>query len=430
MEPKETKQMLQVGMKLQKGKYVIKKQLASGGFGNTYVVVDKQFEDEFALKEFFIKGVNDRGDDNTTVSISNGANTKQFESQKEKFKKEARRLRKLNNKHIVRVYDLFDENDTAYYVMDYIDGESLSSRLKKTGTPLSEKEAMSVFRQILDALEEVHNLKIWHLDLKPGNILVNKDGDVVLIDFGASKQLSTGEGYETTTSSMCYTKGYAPSEQVDQNMDRIGAWTDLYALGATLYNLITCTPPPQVSEIQEGNAFSYPDYITKKTRELIEWMMNPNRNKRPQSVAEVRQFLASASSSDAVDDDDTIYGGKKKEEKKDEKQDDDDDTIYGGKNNKKKEEKKKEKHDDNDDIDIEEQYSEIVQEEYNNQVKIWTWIIIVFIAAITIYVGVRNNGVNSYQYDAIDSDSIAVVDSVDAYEYADTVAVDSIADYY
>lgn len=436
MEPKETKQMLQVGMKLQKGKYVIKKQLASGGFGNTYIVVDQQFEDEFALKEFFIKGVNDRGDDNTTVSISNGANTKQFESQKEKFKKEARRLRKLNNKHIVRVYDLFDENDTAYYVMDYIDGESLSSRLKKTGYPLSEKEAMTVFKQILDALEEVHNLKIWHLDLKPGNILVNKEGDVVLIDFGASKQLSTGEGYETTTNSMCYTPGYAPSEQVDQNMDRIGAWTDLYALGATLYNLITCTPPPTVSEIHEGNAFSYPDYITKKTRELIEWMMNPNRNKRPQSVAEVRRFLASSSPSGATDDDDvTILGGdgnkgKKEKVKKDKKGDidsEDDETIYGGEKNKEKEQKKQEKQEDD---YIEEQYAEIVQEEYNNQVKIWTWIIIAFIAAIAIYVGVRNNGVNSYQYEAVDSDTIAVVDSVDDYEYADTVAADTVVDYY
>ena len=152
MESRETKQMLQIGMKLQEGKYIIKRQLSSGGFGNTYIVVDKQFEDEFALKEFFIKGINDRADDNTTVSISNGANAKQFDSQKEKFKKEARRLRKLNNKHIVRVYDLFDENDTAYYVMDYINGESLSSRLKRTGTPLTEAEAMTIFNQVLDAL--------------------------------------------------------------------------------------------------------------------------------------------------------------------------------------------------------------------------------------------------------------------------------------
>ena len=175
--------------------------------------------------------------------------------------------------------------------MDYIKGESLSSRLKKTGVPLSEKEVLNILNQILDALEEVHNLKIWHLDLKPGNILIDNEGNVVLIDFGASKQMSTSDGYETTTTSMCYTPGYAPSEQVDQNMDRIGPWTDLYALGATLYNLLTCTAPPTVSEIQEGNAFKFPAYISEKTRKLVEWMMTHDRVKRPQSVAEDRDFL-------------------------------------------------------------------------------------------------------------------------------------------
>ena len=122
-------------------------------------------------------------------------------------------MRKLNNKHIVRVYDLFEENDTAYYVMDFINGESLSSRLKKNGSPFSEKDVLKILDQILDALEEVHKLNIWHLDLKPGNILINNEGNAVLIDFGASKQMSSSEGYETTTTSMCYTPGYAPSSR-------------------------------------------------------------------------------------------------------------------------------------------------------------------------------------------------------------------------
>ena len=179
MNQNDKNQLLCEGVILQNGKYVIKERLSSGGFGNTYVVIDKSFEDKFALKEFFIKGINERDDNNTTVSVSNSANKKQFDSQKEKFKKEARRLRKLNNRHIVRVYDTFEENDTAYYVMDYIDGESLANRLKRTKTPFSEKEVYSILSQVLDALEEVHNLKIWHLDLKPGNILIDKSGNVV-----------------------------------------------------------------------------------------------------------------------------------------------------------------------------------------------------------------------------------------------------------
>ncbi len=304
MEEGKINQMLHVGMELQNGKYVVKSILSSGGFGNTYVIEDKQFQDKFVLKELFIKGINDRNDDCTTVSVSNNVNLKLFESQKEKFKKEARRLRHLNNKHIVRVYDLFDENETAYYVMDYIDGESLSSRLKRTKTPLTEQEVMSILSQVLDALEEVHDLKIWHLDLKPGNILIDKNGNAVLIDFGASKQLGGAEGYETTTSSMCYTPGYAPSEQVDQNMDRIGPWTDLYAVGATLYNLLTCKQPPTVSEIQEGNAFAFPPNLSEKMRKLIAWMMSPARKNRPQSVAEVKNFLSASVATNTVDDDD------------------------------------------------------------------------------------------------------------------------------
>ena len=297
--------MLPIGATLQMGKYRVDRHLASGGFGNTYVITNVQFDEQFALKEFFIKGIAERDEDNTTVSVSNQTNVSQFEGQREKFKKEARRLRKLHNPHIVGVHDLFEENGTAYYVMDFIDGESLSARLKRTGKPLLEAEAMAILRQVLDALEEVHGMGIWHLDLKPGNILIDRQGNAKLIDFGASKQLSSASGNTTTTTAMCYTPGYAPTEQIDQNMDRIGAWTDLYALGATLYNLLTANQPPALSDIQDGDAFLYPQGVSDKTRHLIEWMMTPQRSLRPQSVAEVRNYLSLPSDSIATDDDDT-----------------------------------------------------------------------------------------------------------------------------
>lgn len=409
-----TNRLLSIGTKLQGGKYVVKEQLSSGGFGNTYVIVDNSFEDRFALKEFFISGVNERNDDNTTISISNGANIKLFESQKEKFKKEARRLRKLNNPHIVRVYDLFEENNTAYYVMDYVEGESLLSRLKRTNTPLSEKEAMSVLAQVLDALEVVHNLKIWHLDLKPANIIIDKDGNIVLIDFGASKQFNNGDGYETTTMSMCYTPRYAPLEQVDQNMDRIGPWTDLYALGATLYNLITCTPPPTVSEINEGNAFSYPDNITKKTKELIEWMMTPNRNDRPQSVAEVRDFLEK----DIIPhtDEDTIIGGISLNNQSDRNEgnsvvNSDEATIINSG-----------------------QTNNNVEAHDGGKDRVWSLYILLGVAIIVIVLGLSNTcSYNKAQQAPVDTDSIVeVVDSVIDSLAVDTVAADSVIvdDYY
>ena len=276
---------------LQMGKYRIDHYLSSGGFGNTYVITNIQFEEQFAMKEFFMKGINERNGDNTTISVSNKTNRPQFEQQREKFKKEARRLRKLHNRHIVQVHDLFEENGTAYYVMDFVDGESLSTRLKRTKKPLSEQEALSVLSQSLDALRTVHEEDIWHLDLKPANIMVDKSGHAVLIDFGASKQMSTSEGYTTTTTAMCYTQGYASPEQIDQNMELIGPWTDLYALGATLYNLLTCNQPPSVSEMFGAKAFLFPKPVSDKTQYLVRWMMNPNREKRPQSVEEVRRFL-------------------------------------------------------------------------------------------------------------------------------------------
>lgn len=126
--------MLPVGTLLQDGKYRIERYLSSGGFGNTYVATNTEFEEQVAIKEFFMRGISDRNGDSVSVSVSNKTNVEQFTSQKEKFRKEVRRLRKLRNPHIVAVHDLFEENDTAYYEMDLIKGESLSERMKRTGS--------------------------------------------------------------------------------------------------------------------------------------------------------------------------------------------------------------------------------------------------------------------------------------------------------
>lgn len=291
MQNQDHCEMLPVGTTLQMGKYRVESCLASGGFGNTYVVMNTMFEKRMAMKEFFMRGVSER-DENSTVSVSNATNQASFDGQRKKFKKEAQRLNNLHNTHIVQVHDLFDENGTTYYVMDYIDGESLSQRLKRTGKPLSEAETLKVLDQVLDALEAVHSQGIWHLDLKPGNVMMDADGTAKLIDFGASKQMNASDGYTTTTTAMCYTPGYAPLEQIDQKMELIGPWTDFYSLGATLYNLLTRKQPPMGSELHEEDAFVYPDGVGERTQQLIRWMMSPRRTKRPQSVAEVRAFLA------------------------------------------------------------------------------------------------------------------------------------------
>ena len=281
--------MLKVGTILH-GTYRIDSYLSSGGFGNTYVATNVEFEERVAIKEFFMKGVTQRDDNQTTVSVSNLENTNSFQEQKEKFKKEARRLRKMQNEHLVRVHDLFDENGTTYYVMDYVDGENLSEWLKRTGRPMTESEVRLILPQILDALKAVHNEGFCHLDIKPSNIMLEKGGKIKLIDFGASKQLGAN-GTLTTNAPTAFaqTPGYAPREQMEQNLDKIGPWTDIYALGATLYNLLTNKRPPMPTDIDDDMsedkhvALPFPESVGGM-KYLVLQMMKTNRLQRPQSI--------------------------------------------------------------------------------------------------------------------------------------------------
>ena len=288
--------MLRVGTILH-GTYRIDRYLSSGGFGNTYVATHVDFDETRAVKEFFMKGVTQRDGNNTTVSVSNREKVQEFQGQREKFKKEARRLRKLNNQHIVRVHDLFEENGTAYYVMDYIDGENLKEKLARSKKPLSESEVESFIPQILDALSEVHANNIWHLDLKPANIMVDRHGVVKLIDFGASKQFDVQKGGATTGTAISYTQGFAPREQMEQRYEKFGPWTDFYALGATIYNLLTKQRPPMPTDIDDDRsedkhlALPLPAEVSKRMRQLILWLMKTDRLERPSSVKEIQDFI-------------------------------------------------------------------------------------------------------------------------------------------
>ena len=303
--------MLPVGTMLHNRTYLIEKQLGSGGFGNTYKVKKMPFEETYAMKEFYLKDINVRIDSTVTVSIASKKET--FESQKRKFTKEALRLHRINNDYIVHVEDFFECNGTAYYVMEYIDGESLSEMVKRSNAPLPESQVWHFLDQLLDALKTIHseNPPLTHLDIKPGNIMCDRKGNIRLIDFGASKQFSLDENIPMTLSTMCYTPRYAPMEQTDQTNKMIGPWTDFYALGATLYYVLTAHRPPSYTTlIDEGeHAFDFPVPVSEKMRQLIAWMMKPQRKQRPQSVDEIKRFLNSqtnsASDSTQFDDDKT-----------------------------------------------------------------------------------------------------------------------------
>ena len=267
-------QHLQPNTTLQGGKYRIERVLGQGGFGITYLAVQTANNRYIAIKELFIGGsgqaINERR--GNQVVVTNSANQASFNQQREKFKKEALRLEKLNHPNLVKVYEFFEENGTAYYMMDYIEGESLRTKLNREGV-LSESLVLKYLQQLLPALETAHKQNIWHLDIKPENIMVDRYGHVYLIDFGASKHVEPNSTL-TTSLALAYTPGYCPPELLDlsnetpeyylQAIKDIGPWTDIYALGATIYNLLTDSIPPSKRRLdKEGrNAFSFPSNIS------------------------------------------------------------------------------------------------------------------------------------------------------------------------
>ena len=289
-------QQLQLGTTLQGGKYRIERVLGQGGFGITYLARNTVFDIDVAIKEFFMKDENDR--DGSSVTMPNTTKQELFLGQMEKFKKEAKRMFAIKNEHIVGVQDLFEENGTAYYVMDFVDGENLSERLKRTGKPMTEQEVRGILPQILDALKSVHEAGIWHLDLKPANIMLTKEGRVKLIDFGASKQLNALKGGATTSTAISCTNGYAPREQMEQNYDKFGPWTDLYALGATLYTLLSNRHPPLPTDIDddisEDKHIALPmpaKIVNSELHKLILWMMSTKMSQRPQCVDMILEIV-------------------------------------------------------------------------------------------------------------------------------------------
>ncbi len=279
------------GTPLQGGKYRIERVLGQGGFGITYLATHTALGSRVAVKEYFNSKVNSRGSDGKAVTVSLEANRPGFDAQRTKFRKEAQRMESLACEHIAKVWDFFDENGTSYYVMEYIDGGSLEQRLRQRGT-LSESEVRDVLGQMLDALQAIHTHQMWHLDIKPGNIMCAAGGRLKLIDFGASKLVDPGTP-TTTSSAIALSPGFAPLEQMAGDLSSFGPWTDFYALGATLYVLLTGNRPPMPNDIlsRGADSFVWPAGVTSDTRRLVLAMMHPVRNKRPQNVAEVKRLM-------------------------------------------------------------------------------------------------------------------------------------------
>jgi len=274
---------------LQGGKYRIERVLGQGGFGITYLGEQVALGRKVAIKEFFMKEYCNRDAETSHVSVGSQGSREAVDRFKLKFIKEAQLIAALNHPNIIRIHDIFEENGTAYYIMEYQECGSLSDYLEARGA-LDEAEALSFIRQIADALKYIHERKINHLDVKPGNILLNEDNNAVLIDFGLSKRYDD-EGNQTSTTPVGISHGYAPLEQYKRG--GVGVFspaTDIYSLGATLYKLLTGNTPPEANDVMESKGVaSLGSNVSKKTSDAVRKAMQPSRQDRPQSIDE---FLA------------------------------------------------------------------------------------------------------------------------------------------
>ena len=278
---------------LQNGKYRIEKVLGQGGFGITYLGEQVALGRKVAIKEFFMKEYCNRNTATSHVSVGSQGSKDTVDRFRLKFIKEAQLIAGLNHPNIIRIHDIFEENGTAYYVMEYQEGGSLSEYLKMRGV-LGEEEALYFIRQIAGALEYIHEKKINHLDVKPGNILLNETNDAVLIDFGLSKRYDD-EGNQTSTTPVGISHGYAPLEQYKRGgVGIFSPATDIYSLGATLYKLLTGNTPPEANDVMEDGLPAMPSNISGKIRNAIVSAMTPARSKRPQSIEEFLQMLGEA----------------------------------------------------------------------------------------------------------------------------------------
>ncbi|MGN0675051.1 MAG: serine/threonine-protein kinase, partial [Oscillospiraceae bacterium] len=224
--------VLAVGSVLQ-NRYKIGGIIGKGGFGVTYIAFDTKLERRIAVKEYFPYGLALRSTEDMSVMTTGDADV--FKKGAEKFYDEARLIAKFNSSgNIVNVYDVFYENDTVYYAMEYLRGQTLKSYVESSGK-LTPGQAVYIAGEIADALSIAHKMNVIHRDISPDNIMLCPDNKIKLIDFGAARQVVSESSQSL---SVILTQGFAPLEQY-QKKGKQGPWTDIYSLGASLYYGLT-----------------------------------------------------------------------------------------------------------------------------------------------------------------------------------------------
>lgn len=278
MDPAGTN-ILSTNTSLQNGKYIVEGLLGQGGFGITYKVTQKMLGVSFAVKEFFVNTQNFYSHRDTTFDnkVKPQFDQALYEKLRQGFINEARTLFQLDKiPGIVQVRDMFEENDTVYIVMDFIEGKSLQQIIESEST-LSEYKTKSIAIQLLKALDGVHKQNVLHRDIKPANILLTPQDDAILIDFGIARSFVQDE---TQMHTVMLSKGFSPPEQ-EVEKARKGSFSDLYSLGATLYYCLTGQPPQTLSDLTFQDYESARDLNPQVSVEFNE-VLNKMIRKKPQ----------------------------------------------------------------------------------------------------------------------------------------------------
>lgn len=274
------------------GQYIIQNPLGQGGFGITYKAIDRMTGKFVAVKEYFPESMATRLPGKTDVTTYSGDRGENFVYGKRCFVQEAETLAQfIGNENIVRIYSYFEEYGTAYFVMDYIEGTPLDEFVKQHGGKLSFEEAADILVPVMDALGAVHDKGIVHRDVSPDNIYITRDGMVKLIDFGAARQ-SLGD--KSQSLDVILKHGFAPKEQY-MRRGKQGPFTDIYALGATFYFVLTGKRPPDALERADEDEIILPSTlgvkISRDAEEAILIALSVQPQDRFQSMAAFKNAM-------------------------------------------------------------------------------------------------------------------------------------------
>ena len=288
-----------------RGVYLVGKCLGKGGFGITYIGWHLNLDTAVAIKEFFPAGVVSRDTtmadaaQSMSVILTDSSFAQSYYKALDGFIKEAKTLGSLRLPGVVLVHDCFEENHTAYIVMDYIRGQDVSHYLKQSGGKLDEERGLSLIRPVIHSLQKLHNRGVIHRDISPDNLLMDPDGNITLVDFGAARMIDSETEASNVSRSMTVVlkPGYAPIEQYNTHGNQ-GPWTDVYALCATLYRIITGETPAESSvrvnraddeEILRSHLEA--NHISSHTSDVLIKGMQPLFRNRYQNMRELEDDL-------------------------------------------------------------------------------------------------------------------------------------------